>query len=79
MVHFLGLLQLRLFNGLCQDFRTVMGLVSKLSSELFCGCYGLLCGMFCGHLYTTTGLEDQVIIAWLRVTCFDVNVCALTC
>ena len=22
--------------------------------------YGLLCGMFCGHLYATTGLEDQV-------------------
>ena len=21
---------------------------------------GLLCGMFCGHLYATTGLEDQV-------------------
>ena len=27
----------------------------------------------------TTGLEDQVVIAWLRVTCLDVNVCALTC
>ena len=27
MVHFLGLLQLRLFNGLCPDFGTVMGLV----------------------------------------------------
>ena len=24
--------------------------------------YGLLCGMFCGHLYATTGLEDQVVI-----------------
>ena len=21
---------------------------------------GLLCGMFCGHLYAITGLEDQV-------------------
>ena len=41
--------------------------------------YGLLCGMFCEHLYATTGLEDQVVIAWLRVTCLDVNVCALTC
>ena len=37
MVHFLGLLQLRLFNGLCLDFWTVRGLVSELSSELFCG------------------------------------------
>ena len=27
MVHFPGLLQLRLFNGLCPDFRTVRGLV----------------------------------------------------
>ena len=27
MVHFLGLLQLRLFNGLCPDFGTVRGLV----------------------------------------------------
>ena len=36
-------------------------------------------GMLCGHLYTTTGLEDKVVIAWLRVTCLDVNVCALTC
>ena len=25
--------------------------------------YDLLCGMFCGHLYATTGLEDQVVIA----------------
>ena len=23
-------------------------------------CDGLLCRMFCGHLYATTGLEDQV-------------------
>ena len=34
---FLGLLQLRLFNGLCPVFWTVRGLVSELSSELFCG------------------------------------------
>ena len=27
MVHFPGLLQLRLFNGLCPDFGTVRGLV----------------------------------------------------
>ena len=26
-----------------------------------------------------TGLEDQVVIAWLRVTCLDVNVRALAC
>ena len=26
-------------------------------------CYGLLCGMFFGHLYATIGLEDQVFIA----------------
>ena len=39
MVHFSGLLQLRLFNGLCPVFGTVRGLVSELSSELF---YGLL-------------------------------------
>ena len=37
MVHFSGLLQLRLFNGLCPVFWTVRGLVSELSSELFCG------------------------------------------
>ena len=24
-------------NGLCPDFRTVRGLVSEVSSELFCG------------------------------------------
>ena len=41
--------------------------------------YGLLCEIFFGHLYATTGLEDLVVIAWLRVTCLDVNVCALTC
>ena len=34
MVHFPGLLQLRLFNGLCPDFRIVRRLVSELSSEL---------------------------------------------
>ena len=62
MVNFPGLLQLRLFNGLCLDFRTIRGLVFELSSELFYGYYGLLCGIFCGHLYTTTGLEDQVVI-----------------
>ena len=39
MVHFPGLLQLRLFNGLCPNFETVKGLVSELSSELS---YGLL-------------------------------------
>ena len=43
MVHFLGLLQLRLFNGLCPIFETVRGLVSKLSSELFCGLLWLDC------------------------------------
>ena len=37
MVYFPRLLQLRLFNGLCLDFGTVRGLVSELSSELFCG------------------------------------------
>ena len=26
-------------------------------------CYGLLCGMFYGHLYATIGLEDEVVIA----------------
>ena len=25
-------------------------------------CYGLLCGMFCGHLCTTIGLEDEVVM-----------------
>ena len=62
MVHFSGLLELKLFNGLCSDFGTVRGLVFKLSSELFVVYYGLLCGMFCGHLYATIGLEDQVVI-----------------
>ena len=37
MVYFLGLLQLRLFNGLCLVFGTVRGLVFELSLELFCG------------------------------------------
>ena len=37
IIRFTGLLQLRLFNGLCLDFGTVKGLVSKLSSEVFCG------------------------------------------
>ena len=60
MVHFPGLLQLRLFNGLCSYFGTVRGLVFELSSELF---YGLLCGMLCGHLYAITGLEDEVVIS----------------
>ena len=36
MVHFHGLLQLNLFNGLCPNFGTVSGLVSELSSELLC-------------------------------------------
>ena len=35
--NFLGLLQLRFFNGLCLDFGTVRGLVSEPSSELLCG------------------------------------------
>ena len=26
-------------------------------------CYGLLCGMFCGHLFSRIGLEDEVVIA----------------
>ena len=63
MVHFPGLLQLRLFNGLCPDFGTVRGLVSELSYNYSVVYYGLLCGIFCGHLYATTGLEDQVVIA----------------
>ena len=37
MVHFPELLQLRLFNGLCPDFRIIRGLVSELSLKLFCG------------------------------------------
>ena len=37
MVCFPGLLQLRLFNGLCLDFGTVRELVSELSSRLCCG------------------------------------------
>ena len=37
MVHFPGLLQLRLFNGLCPDFRIVRRLVFEPSSELLCG------------------------------------------
>ena len=39
MIRFPGLLQLRLFNGLCPDFETIRGLVSELSSKLS---YGLL-------------------------------------
>ena len=37
MVHFPGLLQLGLFNGLCPDFGTVRRLVSELNLGLFCG------------------------------------------
>ena len=37
MVRFPGILRLRLFNGLCPDFETIRGLVSKLSLELFYG------------------------------------------
>ena len=36
MVHFSGLLEPMLFNGLCPDFGTVRGLVFELSLELFC-------------------------------------------
>ena len=63
MVHFSGLLQLRLFNGLCPNFGTVRGLVLNLVQNYSMVYYGLLCGMFCGHLYAITGLEDQVVIA----------------
>ena len=63
MVYFPGLLQLRFFNGLCQDFGTVRGLVSKLSSELFCGLLFLVLWNVFGHPCATTGLEDQVVIA----------------
>ena len=42
MVHFLGLLRFRLFNGLCPYFGIVRGLVSELSSELFCGLLWLI-------------------------------------
>ena len=34
MVHFPGLLQLRLFNGLCPVFGIAMELVSELGSKL---------------------------------------------
>ena len=40
MIHFPGMLHLRLFNGSCPDFGTVRGLVFELSSDLSCG---LLC------------------------------------
>ena len=48
MVHFLGLLQFRLSNGLCPGFGTIRGLVSELSSELF---FGLLWLASEGPLY----------------------------
>ena len=63
MVHFPGLLQLRMFNGLCLAFGTVRGLVSELSLELSCGLLWLVVWNFFGHLYDTTSLEDQVVIA----------------
>ena len=37
MVNFPGLLQLRMFNGLCPIFGTVKGPVFELSSELLFG------------------------------------------
>ena len=43
MVHFPGLLQLRLFNGLCLVFRIVKELVFELSLELLCGLLWLDC------------------------------------
>ena len=47
MVNFPRLLHLRLFNGLCLVFGTVRGLVSELSSELFCDLLWLDCeGVF---------------------------------
>ena len=63
MVHFLRL-QLRLFNGLCLDFETVRG-ASFLNrfKKYPVVCYGLLCEMFCGNLYATIGLKDEVVIA----------------
>ena len=36
---------------------------------------GLLCGMFCGHFYFTTGLEDQVSL----LTKSDVFGCQCVC
>ena len=63
MVHFPGLLQLRLFNGLCPYFGIVRRLVSELSSELFCGILWLIVWNFLWASYSTTGLEDQVVIA----------------
>ena len=63
MVHIPELLQLRLFNGLCPNFGTVRGLVSELSLELLCGLLWLVVWNVCGHIFSITGLEDQVVIA----------------
>ena len=41
---------------------TVRGLVSELSSKLFYGQLWLVVwSFFCGHLYATTDLKDQVV------------------
>ena len=58
MVHFLGLLQVRLFNGLCPDFGTVRGLVSELNSVLFCGPLRLVVWNVFWVFYATTGLKN---------------------
>ena len=63
MVHFPGLLQLRLFNGLCPVFETVRGLISELSSELFCGllwldCEGVLHNMECTYVDVDICMHD---------------------
>ena len=63
MVRFLGLLQLRLLNGLCPDFGTVRraSFVNRVQNYPVVY-YGLLCGMLFGHLYATIGLKDEVVI-----------------
>ena len=58
MVHFPGLLQLRLFNDLCPVFGTVRGLVSELSSELFCGLLWLDCEVFFCVIWNDTLYVD---------------------
>ena len=56
-----------------KDYKYIVKWKKKMTSSLDTGCrvggitypmvcYGLLCGMFCGHLYATIGLEDEVVI-----------------
>ena len=64
MVYFPRLLQLRVFNGLCLDFGTLRGLVFLIEfRSILWSIMACYVECFCGHLYATIGLKDEVVIA----------------